>query len=137
MRVAPLLLAFLRFAVNGAGVALVAVGAYLAGVHWLGLAPLAANLVAYLTQLAVGYQVHRMFSFAHAPQTRASMMRFGILSVGAFLLNTLWVWLLTGLARLPAWTAVAPMVGLTPIVTFLAARHWVFAKAAREDLGLD
>jgi putative flippase GtrA len=127
-RLTGILPAFARFALNGAGIALVAIGTYGAGIGWLGLSPLAANLLAYLTQLAVGYQVHRLFSFARAPMTRASMIRYALLSVSAFLLNTLWVWLLTHMARLPAWTPVIPMVAVTPIATFLLARHWVFGS---------
>ncbi len=126
MVLSVVLAAFVRFAANGAGIALVAIGTYCAGVAWLDLSPLTANLLAYVTQLAVGYQVHRLFSFANAPMTRSSAARYTALSIGAFLLNTLWIWLLTVAVHLPAWTPILPMIALTPVMTFLAARHWVF-----------
>lgn len=123
----PLPAAFARFAISGGGVALVAVATYYLCAVPLALPPLLANLIAYLTQLVVGYQAHRIFSFRQQRRDRASMIRYALMSVGAFALNSLFVWALTDLAGLPRWTPIVPMVALTPLVTFALARYWVFA----------
>lgn len=122
----PLSAAFARFAISGGGVALVAVATYYLCAVPLALPPLLANLIAYLTQLVVGYQAHRLFSFRQQRRDAASMVRYAIMSVGAFGLNSLWVWALTDLAGLARWTPIVPMVALTPLITFALARYWVF-----------
>jgi putative flippase GtrA len=117
---------FLRFAVNGGGVALVAVATYCLCAVLLGWAPLLANFVAYATQLALGYQMHRLYSFRQSSTNFFSMARYLVMSVAAFALNSLWVWLLTAILGLASWTPIILMVAATPIMTFLVARYWVF-----------
>ncbi len=121
--------AFLRFAINGGGVALVAVATYYMCAVLLGWAPLLANYVAYTTQLALGYQMHRLYSFRQSNINFPSMVRYLVMSVAAFGLNSLWVWLLTGRLGLASWTPIILMIAATPFMTFLVARHWVFRTA--------
>ncbi|CAD7341531.1 GtrA family protein [Sphingomonadales bacterium 56] len=118
--------AFLRFAVNGGGVALVAVTTYYLCAVLLEWTPLLANFVAYATQLALGYQMHRLYSFGQSGASFSSMARYVVMSVAAFALNSLWVWLLTAILGLASWTPIILMVAATPIMTFLVARYWVF-----------
>lgn len=118
--------AFVRFAINGGGVALVAVATYYLCAVILGWAPLLANFTAYVTQLVLGYQMHRIYSFRQGGANFASMARYILMSVSAFALNSLWVWLLTGLLGLASWAPIILMVAATPVMTFIVARHWVF-----------
>lgn len=124
-----------RFVIGGGVVAMVTVVVYWALAIPLGVAPLAANLIAYLTQLVLGYHVHRVFSFKAGRATGRlgeRPLRYVLASLGAFAMNSAWVWLLTEPAQLPAWTPIIPMVLATPVVTFWVNRHWVFAdKRAR------
>lgn len=117
---------FLRFAANGGGIALVAVATYGLCATVLRWAPLAANLFAYLVQLALGYNIHRIYSFARSNADRASIIRYLIMSLAAFGLNSFWIWLLTGIFDLPTLTPIIPMVCVTPLMTFFVARQWVF-----------
>ncbi|WP_336968247.1 GtrA family protein [Sphingobium aromaticiconvertens] len=121
--------AFLRFAINGGGVALVAVATYCLCAIILGWAPLLANFVAYLTQLVLGYQMHRVYSFRQSDAHFPGIVRYLVMSVAAFALNSLWVWLLTGLLGWANWTPIIMMVAATPVMTFVVARHWVFRAA--------
>ena len=125
-----------RFVLGGGVVAVVTVATYWVLAVPLGVAPLLANLIAYLTQLVLGYHVHRVFSFKAGPATGRlgeRPLRYMLASIGAFALNSVWVWLLTGLAHWPAWTPIIPMVIATPVVTFLVNRHWVFPEASEPE----
>lgn len=115
-----------RFALSGGGVAIVAVFTYHICATILGIAPLVANLVAYLVQFMLGYHWHRTFSFAHGPADGAGRARYCATSLGAFGLNSLWVWILAYRLSCPPWTPIIPMVTVTPLVTFCLARYWVF-----------
>lgn len=118
--------AFVRFAISGGGIAFIAVATYYVCAMPLHLPPLLANLIAYLVQLVIGYQVHRIYSFGQVRMDRAGMARYLLLSLSALAMNSLWVWGLTDLAGFARWTPIVPMVAVTPIITFLVARHWVF-----------
>ena len=120
-----------RFVVGGGVVAVVSVAVYWVLATPLGIAPLLANVVSSLTHLALGYNVHRVFSFKAGPAAGRPgdrPLRYLLAWLGAFALNSLWVWLLTGPARLPAWTPIIPMVIATPVATFWVNRRWVFAS---------
>lgn len=121
--------AFVRFAISGGGVAVVAVATYYLCAVSIGMAPLAANLVAYLIQLMLSYEAHRRFSFRQQRANRKSIAGYCILSLGALGLNSLWVWLLTDVAGQARWTPIMPMVAVTPLVTFAIARRWIFISA--------
>lgn len=119
-------LAFTRFAISGGIAACIAVFIYIVCAVFLALPPLTANLLSYAAQLGISYQLHRSFSFDGAAGGAGSMMRYGLLSLGAFACNSLWVWLCTHVLRLSPWTPLMPMIFVTPLMTFLLARHWVF-----------
>jgi putative flippase GtrA len=124
-------LAFTRFAISGGIAACIAVAVYVACAVVMPFAPLTANLLSYVAQLGVSYQLHRSVSFAGARGGLRSMTRYGALSLAAFACNSLWVWILTHGLRWPAWTPLVPMIAVTPVMTFLLARHWVFDSSDR------
>jgi putative flippase GtrA len=125
--------AFVRFAINGGGVALVAISTYFLCAVAIGMPPLYANALAYTVQLVLGYHVHRVYSFGQPRTNLSSIVRYMALSISAFMLNSFWVWMATGLCHLPAWTPIMPMVAITPLMTFLVGRQWVFG-ASRQAL---
>jgi putative flippase GtrA len=106
-----------------------------AGVYWLlatfsGVAPLIANLMGYLVAFAVGYVLHSRVSFrGHGRRDNVARTtgRFFIVSLVSLGLNSLWVWLLTGLLDGPTWWPVVPMLFVSPLVTFELNRRWTFA----------
>lgn len=128
--------AAVRFVISGGVAAVAAVGTYALCAVVLGVPPLLANLIAFVLQFGVSYQLHRVFSFKVDVSLRASMTRYVVVSLSAFGLNTIWVWLLTGALGLAAWTPIVPMIVVTPCLTFLASRHWAFVAGDRDDFSV-
>ena len=117
----------LRFLVSGALVTILGVSVYaLVAIvlHWH---PQVANLLAYLVAMASGYVMHSRWSFrGYGERTAGTAVRFVAVSLISLGLNSLWVALITGpLGMGPAWP-IAPMLFVTPAVTFVLNRYWVF-----------
>ena len=120
----------LRFVVGGMAVTLFSAAIYASAV-WLGVFPLAANVISHGCGMAAGYAVHSRWSFKAdtADGERAMIVRFLIASAFAFLLNSLWVWIAVDLLRLHPLAPLPAMVVLTPLFSFAINRYWVFKAA--------
>lgn len=119
----------IRFGIVGAVLTLLSLATYLVPAMWLGVPPLIANLLAYGVAVVAGYALHSRLSFAgHGGRDRPAIRgsRFVAVSLVSLALNSLFVWLFTGLLGGPAWWPVAPMMLVTPLVTFGLNRQWVF-----------
>ena len=117
----------LRFLISGALVTLLGVVVYAVVALVLRWHPQIGNLLAYAVAMATGYVMHSRWSFRdHGERTKATAVRFVIVSLISLGLNSLWVALITGPLGLgPAWPIV-PMLFVTPAVTFVLNRYWVF-----------
>jgi putative flippase GtrA len=117
----------LRFLVSGALVTILGVAVYAIVALVLGWHPQLGNLLAYLVAMATGYVMHSRWSFRdHGERTKSTAVRFVIVSLISLGLNSLWVAVITGPLGLgPAWP-ILPMLFVTPAVTFILNRHWVF-----------
>ena len=118
----------LRFILTGGFVTLLGVGVYALValvLHWN---PQLGNFLAYLVAVATGYVMHSNWSFrGHgAERDHATKLRFGIVSIISYALNSFWVWLLYTHLDLGRAAPILPMVFISPIVTFLLNRLWVF-----------
>ena len=116
-----------RFVLSGGFVTALGVGIYAIvalGLRWH---PQVGNLLAYLVAMGTGYVLHSKWSFkGHGSRTQTTGIKFVTVSLISLALNSLWVWLLTEPLKLdPEWPMV-PMVFVTPAVTFLLNRQWVF-----------
>ncbi len=123
------LLQFLRYGIAGGFVTLIGVAVYWLCATHLGQAPLLATLFAYLVAVAIGYVAHSRFSFkGHGARDNSlkTTSRFFAGSLLSYALNSLFVWIMTGLLQGPAWWGIPPMVFVTPIIIFFVNRHWVF-----------
>lgn len=119
----------IRFGLTGGFVTVLGAAVYAVLATFFGVAPLIANVFAYLTAATLGYVLHSRWSFrGHGTRddVRRTGGRFVIVSLISFALNSLWVWALTDLLRLEPWVAVIPMIFVTPFVTFTLNRRWVF-----------
>lgn len=118
-----------RYGVVGVGVT-----ALQAGIYWLlaqkgGLHPQLANFIGYICAVVVGYFAHGAITFRGHGQEAASaarMARFAAVSLFSLALNAFWVWLMTGWAKLPVWTPIPLMGGVTPVFVFVLNRQWVY-----------
>jgi putative flippase GtrA len=117
-----------RFIVSGATVTALGVAVYALVALVLRWHPQLGNFLAYLAAMATGYLMHSRWSFRDhgGERTHGTKVRFVIVSLISYALNSFWVWLLTAALDLdPAWPIV-PMLFVTPAVTFLLNRQWVF-----------
>jgi putative flippase GtrA len=118
-----------RYGITGGLVTALAAAFYWAVASLCGVHPLIANFLAYLVAVASGYVMHSRWSFkGHGSRddARRTTSRFFIVSLVSLGLNSLWVWLLTGVLHGPNWWPVIPMLFVTPAAAFTLNRHWVF-----------
>ena len=119
-----------RFAVSGGLATALNVAVYWIVAVPLRVEPLLANLLGYLAAMLSGYVLHSRWSFkghGRRDDPLRTTSRFFIVSLVSLALNSLWVWLLTGLFGLtPSWPII-PMLLVTPLATFELNRRWVFA----------
>jgi putative flippase GtrA len=122
----------LRYGIAGLGVTALSAGVYSACAVYGHLAPMLANVVGYGCGLVAGYLVHSRWSFAGSREDEAATIaRFVGATLFGFALNSFWVWLLTGVMHLPPLAPVPAMMGVTPVLSFLINRYWVFRAASR------
>ncbi len=117
-----------RFAITGAFVTALGVGVYALVALVLRWEPQLGNFLAYVVAVATGYVMHSRWSFRdHGGQrTRATQLRFVVVSLISYALNSFWVWLLFSHLELGRAAPIVPMLFVTPMVTFVLNRQWVF-----------
>ena len=126
----PLLVQLIRFGLVGGFVTALGAASYWVPATFLGVPPLIANVIGYLVAAGFGYVLHSRVSFrGHGSRDNPVQRtgRFLMVSLISLGLNSLFVWVLTGLLKGPTWWPVVPMLFATPLVTFALNRHWVFA----------
>ena len=117
-----------RFVVSGAFVTALGVGVYALVALVLRWHPQLGNFLAYAVAMATGYVVHSEWSFrGHGGErTHRTKVRFVIVSLLSLALNSFWVWLLFTRLHLGRAAPIVPMLFVTPAVTFVLNRTWVF-----------
>jgi len=117
-----------RFIVSGAAVTALGVGVYAVVALLLNWNPQLGNFLAYAVAVATGYVMHSRWSFRNHGGTRdhRTKVRFVIVSLISYALNSLWVWLLYTRLGLGRAAPILPMAFVTPAVTFVLNRQWVF-----------
>ena len=117
-----------RFIVSGAFVTALGVGVYALvaiGVRWH---PQLGNFLAYVVAMATGYLMHSRWSFRDhgGERTHGTKLRFVTVSLASLALNSFWVWLLYTQLDWGRGAPIVPMLFVTPVVTFVLNRQWVF-----------
>lgn len=117
-----------RFVLTGGFVTALGVGVYALvalGLHWN---PQLGNFLAYVVAVATGYVLHSRWSFRDhgGERTHATKLRFAIVSLISYALNSFWVWLFVSHLDWGRAAPIVPMLFVTPIVTFVLNRQWVF-----------
>jgi putative flippase GtrA len=118
----------MRYAIAGFCVTQCAAFIYSAIVLFRHVPPLQANVMSTVCGWCAGYVVHSRWSFAggEARDEYSTVGRFVLTSSFAFLVNTGWVWLLVSVLHLSPLAPVPMMMFVTPWVSFLLNRYWVF-----------
>lgn len=119
----------IRYGVSGVGLTLFYSAVYLAALDLAHFAPLAANTIAFLLTVALGYFIHSRWSFRDhgvrdAPARNTS--RFLAVNVMGFALNSFWVWLIAEHLALSPRLPLLPIVLVTPWISFWLNRRWTF-----------
>ena len=117
-----------RFVISGATVTALGVGVYAIVALVVRWHPQVGNVLAYLVAMATGYVMHSQWSFrGHGTErTHATKVRFVIVSIISYALNSFWVWLLYTHLVWGRAAPIVPMLFVTPAVTFTLNRQWVF-----------
>lgn len=117
-----------RFAVSGAAATALGVGIYAIVALVLRWHPQLGNFLAYAIAVASGYVMHSKWSFKDhgAERTHGTKIRFVTVSIISYALNSFWVWLLYTHLELGPAAPILPMLFVTPLVTFVLNRQWVF-----------
>jgi putative flippase GtrA len=121
----------LRYAFAGFCVTQLAALVYSAFVIGLATHPLVANFLSTAFGLCVGYIVHSRWSFAAQTEDSEGLQvaRFLLAALVAFTINSFWVWLLVLTLHFPPLAPVPLMMLVTPWISILLNRHWVFRAA--------
>ncbi|NOZ70498.1 MAG: GtrA family protein, partial [Chloroflexi bacterium] len=102
-------------------------------VHWLvvallvplGIVPLLANIVGFLTAFQVSYWGHRRWTFnARTLCHSQTLPRFAIVSCSSFLLNEFMYFLLLRYTSLDYRTALFIVLAVVAALTYLLSRQW-------------
>jgi putative flippase GtrA len=120
----------IRFGMVGGFVTALGIAGYWIPATFFGVPPLLANLLGYGIAVATGYVLHSRVSFkGHGSRDNVAKRtsRFFVVSMISLGLNSLFIWILTGLLQGPTWWPTVPMLFVTPLVTFALNRRWVFA----------
>jgi putative flippase GtrA len=126
----PAFAQLVRYGFAGLGVTALSIAVYSAAAILAHVPPVLANVCGYGAGLVGGYLVHSRWSFAARREDEAAMVvRFVGATLCGFALNSFWVWLLTGPMHLPPLAPVPAMVCVTPLLSFLVNRYWVFRAA--------
>ena len=117
-----------RFVISGAIVTALGVGVYALVAIALRWEPQLGNFLAYVVAVATGYVMHSRWSFRDhgGERTHSTKLRFVTVSVISYALNSFWVWLLFSYLDLGRGAPMVPMLFVTPLVTFVLNRQWVF-----------
>ena len=93
------------------------------------MAPVLAVVVAFIVAALIGYYLHSRWSFkGHGKEesSPATQGKFFTVQGMGMLLNMAFTWVLTGPMHGPTWWPLVPAVFVTPALTFLFNRQWVF-----------
>lgn len=124
----PVLLGqIVRYGISGVALTLFYSAVYWGAATQAGIAPLIANTLAFLLTVAIGYPVHSRWSFAgHGQRGGAGPVKFLVVNIAAFALNSFWVWLIVERMAQSVELSLVPIVFVTPVLQFLANRYWAF-----------
>ena len=90
--------------------------------------PVVAVAIAFAVAVSIGFVLHSRWSFrGHGGErTHATKFKFFVVSLISYGLNSFWVWLFFSHFKVGPAIPILPMAFVTPAVTFLLNREWVF-----------
>lgn len=117
----------IRFGGVGGLVTLVHVLVALAAERTLPVSAQQANLMGYAVAFVLSYIGHARFTFRAPVRSMPQVLRFFFLSLVGLAASSLTVWVVTTVIGSSFTVAMAAVVVIVPLVSYLAMRFWVFA----------
>lgn len=120
----------IRYAVAGLVITVAFSVCYWAVAELLRVDPNVALALVFVVFSVVSFVAHGRFSFAgHGERDRphVRLTRFFIVNILGFLANQFFVWLLVKRLGGATWWPIIPFVFVTPWLTFVLHRRWVYA----------
>ena len=104
------------------------VAVYAGTIELLGLRPLVANALGFAIAVNVSFLGHRRWTFAGGAtaDARRSLVRFWLVALLGFALNSGFVQLVTGTLGLHYGWSIPLIAGVTPVLTFTFSKLWAF-----------
>ncbi len=119
----------MRYGLAGMIITLLVAASYWAIAEFLGVDPMVSLTIVFIVFTFVSFFTHGAFSFrGHGARDRQHirLTRFLIVNLIGFATNQLFVWFLVKHLGGPNWWPVIPIIFVTPVLTFLLHRRWVF-----------
>lgn len=119
-----------RYAVAGLLITIAFSACYWAVAELLRVDPNLALALVFVLFSVISFVAHGRFSFAgHGERDRphVRMSRFFVVNILGFLANQFFVWLLVKQMGGPNWWPIVPFILVTPWLTFVLHRRWVYA----------
>jgi putative flippase GtrA len=119
-----------RYGFAGMVITVLVAASYWAIAEFLDVDPMVSLAIVFLFFTVVSYFTHGAFSFRdHGSRDRqhVRLVRFLVVNLIGFASNQFFVWLLVKVLGGPNWWPVIPIIFVTPWLTFLLHRRWVFA----------
>jgi len=112
-----------RFAIVGLSATCVNSGVFVVLVH-LGLSGVFSTILAYAVAFLISYFGHSSWTF----ESKGKLHRFLAASLLGLAMNTAISYVLVDAMASPAWIAAMLMMSLTPVLTYLVMKLWVFQQ---------
>jgi putative flippase GtrA len=128
-----LALQYARFGTVGIAAAAIHIMMFTASIELGGLAPLAANFVAFGVAVVVSFFGHFRWTFrGHTAgggwqRQCAAFSRFVVVALTGLTLNSLGVYVVVNLLAWPYYYAIVLMIAFVPLVVFALNKFWAFA----------
>jgi putative flippase GtrA len=120
------ILRLFRFGLTGVVATTVYATVALLAIEAFGAAPVAGSVLGYATATGVSFYGHSLFSFQVRLDHGTALRRFLVLSAASFVLSTGLMWLIADIMDFSPRIAVAVIVIVIPINTYICSRFWVF-----------
>jgi putative flippase GtrA len=136
--VRPLLrlgLQYARFGTIGLAAAATHVLIFVAVIELAGVAPLAANFIAFSVAVLVSFYGHLRWTFRGQSEgggrqrQRTALLRFALVALTGLALNSLAVHVVVDVLAWPYQYAIVLMLSVVPLVVFALSKFWAFAPA--------
>lgn len=122
---------YFKFGMVGSAATVTHVVAFGLWIEVAGMTPLGANVAAFGVAIVIGFLGHFYWTFRrphahHMSSWQAALVKFVVVSLAGLALNSLAVYVVVNMLAMSYVYAVALMVTVVPVGTFVLSRSWAF-----------